>query len=192
MARKPIDQTRPEEKRQAAWEALRTTPESITLNAVYYQTRLSKHSLRDYLIGLERAGYLERIEAGGPRTEAKWRLAHDAGRHAPRVTKNGEPVSMGQGRLQMWRAMRVLGRFTAQDLAIHASTEEHQVATNEAVTYCRFLWRAGYLTQQGQHYQFVRRRYSGPKPPMIQRVKQVYDPNLEQVVWSQGGRHDAD
>ena len=191
MARKPIDQTRPEEKRQAVWEALRTLPE-FTVTELAHHTRLGKATIRDYLIGLERAGYLEKIAQGGPGAASIWRLSRDAGRHAPRVTKNGAPVSMGQGRLQMWRAMRVLGRFTAQDLAIHASTEEHQVATNEAVTYCRFLWRAGYLTQQGPHYQFVRRRYSGPKPPMIQRVKQVYDPNLEQVVWSQGGRHDAD
>lgn len=191
MARKPIDQTRPEEKRQAVWEALRALPE-FTVTELAHQTRLGKATIRDYLIGLERAGYLEKIAQGGPGAASIWRLLRDAGRHAPRVTKNGAPVSMGQGRLQMWRAMRVLGRFTAQDLAIHASTEEHQVATNDAVTYCRFLWRAGYLTRQGQHYQFVRRRYSGPQPPMIQRVKQVYDPNLEQVVWSQGGRHDAD
>jgi hypothetical protein len=33
-------------------------------------------------------------------------------------------------------------------------------------------------------YRFLAARYSGPKPPMIQRIKAVYDPNRSEVVWS--------
>lgn len=36
-------------------------------------------------------------------------------------------------------------------------------------------------------YRFIAGRNSGPRPPQVQRLKQVYDPNLDRVVW----RHEA-
>jgi predicted metal-dependent enzyme (double-stranded beta helix superfamily) len=39
----------------------------------------------------------------------------------------------------MWRAMKMLGRFTYRDLAVHASTDEVEVKPATAKTYIRHL-----------------------------------------------------
>jgi hypothetical protein len=97
---------------------------------------------------------------------------------------------MGRGREQMWQTMRALGSFTVADLFVAASTDDHPVAESEARTYCQMLQRAGYLSGGAAGYRLV--RYTGPLPPMIQRIKSVYDPNLKEVVWSsEEGGHDA-
>jgi hypothetical protein len=92
--------------------------------------------------------------------------------------------------------MRILSEFTILDLAVNSSTEEHNVSANDAKEYCRFMCNAGYLAmprpgKSGQPavYRFLPTRYPGPKPPQIQRVKQVYDPNSRKVVWTQEPRH---
>ncbi len=194
MALKPIDQRRPEEKRQAIWDAIRGLV-TFTIIDLYYRTRLAKDSIREYLNGLHKAGYLEQTDPGDNRTPATWQLLRDIGLEAPRVRKDGSQVTAGRGREQMWRTMRILGEFSGRDLAVNASTEGCQIAEQEARTYCRFLEKAGYLaiSRKGHgkgsggvltRYRFIAKRFSGPKPPMIQRIKAVYDPNLQQVVWS--------
>ena len=52
------------------------------------------------------------------------------------------------------------------------------------------LQRAGYLkvaVSKGPYrrarYMLIPARNSGPQAPLIQRIKQVYDPNLGKVVW---------
>ena len=86
--------------------------------------------------------------------------------------------------------MRVIGPFSILDLALNASTEEQPVKFSDARDYVANLHKAGYLVMlEGQIggraiYRLVPSRYSGPKPPMVQRIKQVWDPNLGKVVWS--------
>lgn len=202
MAMKPVDQRRPEEKRQAIWDAIRELG-TFTVSDLYCQCRLSKDSIRDYLNSLHKADYIKRIAGGGPRTLSTWQLVRDTGIEAPRVRKDGTPVTQGQGREQLWRTMRILGEFSARDLAVNASTETCQIAETEAKSYCSFLEKAGYLAigRKGHgtgnggiltRYRFIANRYSGPKPPMVQRIKAVYDPNLCKIVWdSLEGRHDS-
>jgi hypothetical protein len=61
---------------------------------------------------------------------------------------------------------------------------------------------AGYLIEikKGQaqgtsrlpaRFRFNPARNTGPRPPMIQRTKAVYDPNLGQVVWQEEPDHDC-
>ena len=71
-----------------------------------------------------------------------------------------------------------------------------KVSEASADDYIIFLHRAGYLkmiapakvggfskVREKARYRFLSHKNTGPKAPMIQRVKHVYDPNLEQVVW---------
>lgn len=207
MARKPVHLTAANGKakrpgRQGVWEAIRALGEFSVADLEHY-TRTKAATIRTYVMGLERAGYLERIGRQG--TDAKfsrtnqfqglvYRLVRDIGIEAPRVTRNGEPVTQGNAREQMWRTAKILSEFDARDLAIHASTERHPVDLEDARSYTRYLEKAGYLAviHRGGPGRFVRYRFlatrnTGPEAPQIQRVKRVWDPNLEEVVWPRDG-----
>lgn len=196
MALKPIDKRRPDEKRQATWDAVREL-KTFLVTDVWYKTRLSKASIQDYLQGLAAAGYLsvKRVKGQGCAFKNEYTLVRNVGMEAPRVRRDGTEVTQGRNREQMWRTMRILGEFSARDLAVNASTEKCKIAESDAKDYCHYLHKAGYLavshpghgTGSGgilTRYRFIAARFTGPKPPMIQRVKAVYDPNLGQVVWS--------
>ncbi|MDW7646444.1 MAG: hypothetical protein SCI25_15560 [Desulfuromonadales bacterium] len=185
MSRKPVDQRNPLASREALWQAIRKL-RTFSPKEIRWETTCSASQVDDYLKALVAGGYVARIEG----ERGRYELVKDPGTVAPRLRKDGTQVTMGRGRLQMWRAMRVLRRFTPVDLAANASLEEHVVAVSEAADYCQHLAKAGYLVRRANQYVFPQDRYTGPQPPQIQRVKQVYDPNLRQVVWSQGGDHD--
>lgn len=189
MSRKPIDEQQPSECRQAIWEWVRA--QTGPFNATDVDVRLDPTTIREYLKALSLAGYLEAVSLG-KRGEANiYRLIDDCGVEAPRLRKDGTPVTQGQGRLQMWNAMRICKEFSATDLAFNASTDDHQVAESEAKSYIHALCKAGYLVHQagkanspGHRYRLLPSMWTGPQPPQIQRTKQVYDPNLRKVVWS--------
>ena len=87
----------------------------------------------------------------------------------------------------MWRSMRMMAQFTARDLAIHSTTPSVNVSEETAKSYCKMLWRAGFLreirvSRPGRASIFRLIRNTGPRPPMIQRVKRVFDPNTN-TVW---------
>ncbi|MDA8230376.1 MAG: hypothetical protein M0006_03465 [Magnetospirillum sp.] len=201
MARKPVHLAQAGGKpqgRQAIWEEIRRQRDGFAVASIADATDIHPTTIRSYLTGLEAAGYIRRAVGGAP----SWTLSRDIGVEAPRVTKDGKPVIQGSAREQMWRTMRMLsGDWSWRDLAIAASTEEAPVNPGDAADYCVNLCRAGYLhlVTPGKgtgnagipaRYRFVRSKYTGPKPPMVQRVKSVYDPNLRRVVWFAGVRHD--
>lgn len=102
---------------------------------------------------------------------------------------------MGAAQEQMWRTMKILSDFTFRDLAISASTEAVMVNEEAARDYLGALSAAGYLitVQKGgpnrpARYRFNRARNTGPKAPMIQRLKTVFDTNTRQVVWQEEAR----
>jgi len=198
MPRKPIHLSAngPRSDRQAMWEILRAlhqAGETITIREVrgHFSGNVPTGRVRDYLVGLEAAGYLERLEepckSGEP---VRYRLARDVGVEAPRVTRDGRHVTQGAGREQLWRTMRIIGEFNHRELAVQASTEAQPVAENEAAYYCQYLARAGYLvitTQSAPNrparYRLLPSRYTGPRAPQIQRIRQVWDANKHEVVW---------
>ena len=65
------------------------------------------------------------------------------------------------------------------------------VKESDAKDYIKFLKAAGYVRIAQKRapgratlFQFIEARYTGPRPPMVQNIKQVFDPNLGEVVWS--------
>ena len=197
MARRPVDlqQKLPQAAGYERWwqlirEARRFTVKDIEGRCGGYTRR---DTLRQYIKGLEKAGYLRVAETTGNNAKV-YELVRDVGVEAPRVKRDGTKVTQGMARDQMWRAMKMLGEFSAHDLAVTASTEEHPVQAEDAISYTRYLHRAGYLavtTPGGPgrpvRYRFIKSRNTGARPPQVQRVRQVFDPNLGEVVWTSGG-----
>jgi hypothetical protein len=181
------------ETREAIWAAIRRLV-TFTVRELRLATRCSLEQVRDYVTGLSAAGYLER------RDNFAYVLVRDCGIDAPRVRRDGSEITQGKGREQMWLVMKVLDDFSARDLAVHASTEDVHVSEIDAKDYIHYLHQAGYLYEQQRgipgnrsgggslaRYWLLPQKYTGPRPPMIQRVKQVYDQNLKKVVWSAAG-----
>ncbi len=190
MARKPVHLLpagglSPQDQIWAALRRLR----GGTVRQVASEAGTLRETTRDYLRRLAKAGILTCALAEG---ENLYALARDPGVETPRLREDGSPSTSGLGREAMWRTMRVLKEFGAADLLAHARAAGLRVAEAEAVTYCIWLCRAGYLMRQNKpgdapRWRLVPARYTGPRPPMIQRIRQVYDPNLGQVVWSAKG-----
>lgn len=201
MNRKPIQQelSGGKTKRQRIWDLIRTTNEHGFDIADVAPGDINKKSVRDYLTGLTNAGYLECIDddipGKTPRKRLTYLLIKDSGLEAPRVTKQGDKVTQGQGNEALWGAMQALGSFNTRVLAEMAGVVESTVKS-----YCKMLSCAGYLTVDkkgkgvgsggiGAQYRLLTSKVNGPRAPMITRLKAVYDPNVHEIVWQQNADH---
>ncbi|MDR2551413.1 MAG: hypothetical protein LBD10_14570 [Desulfobulbus sp.] len=181
MALKPMDKRNGRDSRQAVWEAIRQLRE-FTVRELRNKTLLTIESVRDYVLGLTAAGYLKAY----PQPKGfvtVYALSNDVGAEAPRVRKDGTPVTQGDGRKNMWEAMRILRTFTPRELAVAASMPDCLVKESTAADYAKHLCHAGYLRKFGDSYMFLPTAYTGPLAPMIQRTKRVWDPNQQKVRW---------
>lgn len=192
--RKPMDKLNGYDSREAMWAVIRSI-KTFTVRELREETTLEISTVRDYVTGLCAAGYLEKDGTKPSGSAGKgiganavvYKLVKDAGVDTPRVRKDGTKVTQGQGRLNMWRTMRMIGNFTAKELAVNASTPDCIIKESTASDYAHHLCLAGYLRNQGNRYLFKKTSYTGPKPPMIQRVKRVWDQNLKKVMWREDG-----
>lgn len=185
MPLKPMNKRNGIDTRQTVWEAIRAK-QTFNIKDLREETTMKADSVREYVIGLEKAGYLERMNSKEMRhgSAACWKLIKDIGFEAPRVRKDGSPVTAGQGRANMWSAMRIMRRFTARELAVAARTPDCFVAESTAADYAKHLCHAGYLRSQDDgSYLMLPTAYTGPKAPMIQRTKVVWDPNQNKIRW---------
>jgi hypothetical protein len=189
MSRKPVvvlaSSGRPY-GRQAVWEMMRKLRRFTLADLCHLD--MERDTVRDYLRGLVKAGYVAVVVEHGRATPAAYELARDVGLEAPRVRRDGSPVERGQARDHMWRAMKMLPSFSFVDLAVSASSETVQVSEQDAQDYVKHLLRAKYLAvlqpATNRHkavYRLVRN--TGPRPPMVTRAKVVFDPNLGCVAW---------
>ncbi len=184
--------------RQAIWTEARRRPQAVSAWVIAERTGVLRKTVSDYLRALERAGHLALVidaEAEGDRVYV---LVRDTGHEAPRVRRDGSAVAQGGGVEAMWRTMQVLGEFTAAEVSHHATTERGAVSEATAATYVSVLAKAGYLRKvraaqsrlaRPAVYRLVRR--TGPKPPQVQRVKRVYDPNTGEVHGAEPEPHGA-
>lgn len=181
--------------RQHMWEAIRSLSRDPKGLTTYNVSRLSgqdDQAVSSYLRDLKKAGIVERVEVLVQR-DARWTLLADEGAEAPRVNKRGERVPPSAVE-NIWRTLRILGEMSAAEAAEHASVNGVTMTELAARTYLQGLTLAGYVTRtdgtpgKPARYHLVRQRYTGPQHPVYQRstFEQVYDPNLDQVVWSKG------
>jgi hypothetical protein len=168
--------------RERIWAAIRELGRFTSLE-IAVKTGIPRKGfvIGEYLKGLERAGFLRVISEKKRGASYRYELARDVGVDAPRVNKAGG-VLPPSGRTRMWRAMRILGTFTARELAAAAHIAEAPVAVAEADYYCKWLCRGGYLRGDGKRWTFVPAMNTGPKAPQVLRVKKLYDPNRDAVI----------
>lgn len=160
----------------------------FTVRDLHLNTNVSTTTVRDYMKRYCNGGYIGRIGKIGHQNTF---VALKKVRLVPRLNTKGEVVTQGLGCDYMWRAMKMMKRFNKRDLAAQASTEAVKISVHTAETYIKYLCRAGYVKctkQGGSHilgeYMFIPSKNTGSRAPMIQRVKNVYDPNLKKVVWT--------
>lgn len=212
MARKPARLERagaltPRDRMWAAIRSLQGTPTcSWSLAEVHFLTNLRSpepihtDSVDSYLRGLAAAQppYIELVLRDTPEGRKRselwlWRLVRDVGVDAPRVTKDGKPVTQGLGNELMWQAMKALREFDYVELAAAvgdaAAKAGLAVSQETAKTYCTALCRAGYLALAAPHvggrakarYRFVRSMNTGPRAPLIAKDKSVMDGNTGEI-----------
>lgn len=189
MRRRPID-VPGASPRQAIWSAIRRMDGPFELPDIVGKTDAHPKTVLDYLTALSASGHLGREGTG---KAAIYRLVRDTGQEAPKVRPDGSTSSAGRGSENMWRAMRTLAEFSPADIAVHATAGDVVVSEAVAKAYCRMLLATEYLrvVRKAQPmrgclavYRLIRN--SGPKAPMIQRVKRVYDPNTGEVFGAIG------
>lgn len=200
MARKPSDEIANSKfpyGRDAIWAAIRTLHKcngdaGFTRRDIYTECKheIPRGTIQTYTEGLLKAGYIAEAETGERFHSTIYHLIKDVGAEAPRVRKDGTEVTQGLGTEAMWRSMKTLNAFTAGELCLAASTSKAQVTEPSAMDYLKFMRRAGYIREVSKgtpgkpaRYAFIRSQDPGPKPPQIQRIKHVFDPNSGTVVW---------
>ncbi len=171
--------------RACAWKEMRRRgSKRFSLDHLKDVCDAHPRALHDYVVGLCHAGYLR------DHGDGDYELVRDAGAEAPMLKRDGRELRDTREREQLWRTMKMLRQFTADDLAIHASTEEHPISKGSAAYYLDALRLAGYIVVAGRCgrrtlYRLLPSR-AGSKPPLLQHVMQVFDPNEGKVVWQAG------
>ena len=193
--------------RQRAWEVIRQHAGAFTCDQIARKIKVNDRTVYTYLASLTKGGFLQGSDMTGMAIGAKksWTLIRDNGVEAPRLTRDGQPIVQGLGTEAMWRTMRIIHEFNSDELAAHASTSGATVMPGTAKAYLHSLLQAGYLlvAKPAQsfcvghgaaqaRYRLAPGKYTGPRPPMIQRTKSVYDPNLGKVVWQEEVNLDDD
>jgi len=191
--------------RQRVWEAIRASRNSFTQAELAEAVNGLETNIQEYIKCLLKAEFIEviaeeKVSRGRIQGRRTYRLLRDNGVEAPRISKRGEIVTQGCGNEAMWGTMRRMfsrpgNDFNHRELAGLASTTTHPVSEQTAKSYVLCLAAAGYL-QETKPAVYGRRpvpaRYflqldTGPRAPMIQRARQVFDPNpkYNRVMWTE-------
>lgn len=190
--------------RQRVWEAIRSLSDrhdgTFIVDDLSRQSKVELPIVREYVRCLHAAGYLTWLGDGqsSGRVKSVYSLAKNNGVEAPRVRRDGSPVTQGRGTEAMWGAITALDTFTHVELSHIA-----MVKPATAAHYCGFLGRAGYLdlvkaghgTGRGgvaSVWRCALEHKHKPRAPMVTRLKAVYDPNVHKIVWQLGADAAAD
>lgn len=209
MSRKPavLELAGGKSQRQRIWDAVRrfaqTDEGRFTIDDLSRTCGIELDPVQEYVKGLSSAGYLrltnaDTLRVGGRLVKKIFELARDNGVEAPRVRRDGTPVTMGRGTEALWAAMTVLDNFNH-----HLVAEIAQVKPGTAATYCQLLGKAGYLEVvtlgKGKGnggiatvWRVAEVHRQKPRAPMITRQRCIYDPNTHEIAWAEGADAAAD
>lgn len=192
MARVASDQRKRLKGNHAYWAAMQARASGFTISDIVGASQGDRATVASYMRNLAKAGFLTVIDArplpqGG--SPAKVYKIVRQSFYAPKVRRDGSTVPEGAND-HMWRTMKMLLSFRPDELADAASTDEVIVPVGTAQDYCKHLKAAGYIVEikpssnRGGRatYRFQKTKNTGPLAPEIQRIKQVFDPNLGKVM----------
>lgn len=186
--------------RQRMWEAIRELARQGAELTTYKVSRISAQddeTVRDYLRALAKAGIVRLIKPMD--RDGLWELLQDEGAEAPRVNKAGKRLAPDAVEC-IWRSLRILGDLTAAEAVAQVASAGAKISEEGARVYLQGLSLAGYVHREGgqsghpARYRLLPGRNTGPLHPIYQRCTfaQVYDPNLDRVVWVKGAKGDVE
>lgn len=181
--------------RERVWAAILAQPKGQPFTKTTIQDKcnpmVSFTAVHDYCNALEKAGFITRIGGSGAAPGAlgqpiEYELAKRQ-HEAPRVDKDGKPVTQGTGTLSMWRAMKVMKAFDYHQIVQAACVGGLVVTEQTAKAYVIALARAGYLqvlrpSKPGTPAVYRLKLNTGPHAPAITRRKCVFDRNTASFV----------
>lgn len=180
----------------AIWRAVRemvTFTPSQLVSKINKRLEVNDHTVKSYIERLLNANYLSVEKGANICLESTYTLIKNTGTETPRLRKDGSKVTQGVGRECMWRSMKTLGEFCWLELVSVINADGYLVSEASAKEYCKVLAQAKYLivVRQGRgsirsRYRLLPSKWTGPKPPQIQRTKSLFDANLNKVVWQRG------
>lgn len=160
-------------------------------------------TVTSYMRRLSKGKYLKVVKTGelgnSKDQEHRYELIKDCGNSAPHLSADGSPSKRGAGSRNLWLSMRILGEFDYRELAATSSNEDVSVSEATAERYINTLKTAGYLLQTKaakigvtpRRFRLIPSKNTGPRPPVVQNIRQVYDPNINEVVWSSEDQKEA-
>lgn len=173
---------------QPIWAALRSLGAPFTVRQIASACRQSYGTTQSAFYRWRAAGILSAERQG---RSVLYTLVEDVGPQAPVIGKSGRVVDGREANERIWSMLRPARHgFEIADVVMAA-----QVSRRYAEWYISVLVRAGYverlvrgITGTGQRSRYRLGCWSGPLAPRIQsqtngRSKQLYDPNLDEVVW---------
>lgn len=174
--------------RQRIWEELCKQGDTFEIYPIARASNVDDETVKTYLQCLVAGKYVE-IVSRKRYSKSTYRLVKNTGIEAPRLTRKGEPVKQGLISESIWRTLHILGVLDAAQIVAHVAAAGHDVALSYVKRYLAALKKAGYLQvvvagnpHRLEKIQLAPGMYTGPRAPQIQRVKTVYDPNLNKVM----------
>ncbi len=179
-------------RQQIIWQTIREL-RTFTGADVICATSLNDSTVKNYLQKLKKGGFITVVSRHkkGQVVEYVYELSNDIGSAAPRLTHAGKPSVHSRRKENLWRSIRMLREFDDRELTMAANTEELPISPLYTLSYIGWLKKAGYLRVVKPHsksggrarYRLHPHMNTGPNPPRIRSVKQLFDPNLDQVVY---------
>lgn len=184
------------EPKQLMWEAIRALAPGFNRHDVVRRSGLMPNEIDRYLDALMRAGIIEMTVPNYRKGQTRlYKLVKDEGAEHPRLNGKGQRTYDHLATENMWRALRILaGEVTAMDVQNMASVGSVSLTATKVRQYLNALAEAGYLAKTPcdqsigvpETFCLIKSKDTGPRPPEIRRLDslQVYDPNLNRLIYS--------
>ena len=186
--------------RQRVWTAIRKNSNEFTIEQVAELGQMKYESARGFVASLVKAKVVQILREAKVYGHSKsirrkyFMLVNDLGYTVPSISKDGKLIASVTGNKAMWNTLRITKQaVNAHELVQLASNDEISIKLETANEYLRALHHAGYLTltQPANNaggkakYKLLPGMDTGPNSPQIQRAKQVFDPNTNQVMFTE-------
>lgn len=173
-------------RRQQIWDIMRQDKTAFfSANVLAGKTGMNPKNVATLMLGWEKAGYVESVKQKdmfNGKYGKFWRLLKDCGVDAPRVDRDGRPLSETLSSVA-WRTIKILKSFSLDELEAHIGMS-HTIARSTLRHYTSLLAKAGYLkntgTAQRPHYVLIKN--TGGRAPQVWRITEVYGTNVNDFV----------
>lgn len=146
-------------------------------------------TVRSYLLRLNKGGYI-RLDGMKAHGERIYILYCENVGNTPRLNVDGSQVRERKTQ-RVWRAIKILRRFGVKEVMITGSMPGDPISESSVRSYLGWLVNAGYVVSPRQprnigmrYYRIVPSKCAGPRAPIVRRRVELFDPNLDEVVYT--------